>query len=292
MAVEVYSLPASTTLLNEINEIAPDRDKRQDGTIGDTAHERAVSDHNLDETGNTGKAHDDDRVNEVHARDVDSRGPWPHGWSMWRIVLFLVARCVAGTERRFRYIIFDGWIWEASNGWRKRAHTGADKHRTHAHFSFTYGSGPAPGNPEQVKTPYGLAAAYRKELSAPPALEDELPTSEDLIKDVRNAPKFLSDTTMIDTGKWTLKVFEPVLNQILAMLAGEAAETPPTVGQIAAAVLGALADLPSAADKARLLQQLLGADAAEVGRILAGQAPSPAKVASTLGKAPGQLPAS
>jgi len=167
---EVLSLPASTSLLSEFNTLAPGRRKTQDGTKGDTAHAQRVSDHNLDETGNTGSHSDTDNVNEVHARDVDSRGPWPTGWSMMRIVLLVVARCVSGAETRLLYIIFDGWIWEASNGWRKRRYDGADQHHEHAHFSFRYGSGSGPANPENITAPWGILAARQAELEADMAL--------------------------------------------------------------------------------------------------------------------------
>jgi hypothetical protein len=155
------NIPASTTLLGEFNAIAPSRDKSSDGTIGDGEHAQNVSDHNPDETGNVGSQSDPDSINEVHARDVDASGPWPAGWSMERIVQLVLARCRSGAEKRLRYIIFNRRIWSASNGWVQQSYTGVNPHDKHAHFSFRYGSGEAPANPEQIKTPYGILAAVR-----------------------------------------------------------------------------------------------------------------------------------
>jgi hypothetical protein len=120
----------------EFDRIAPGRDKASDGSIGDTAHQHEVSDHNPDETGSV-PVRDADRVNEVHAIDVDD-DLRVAGLSMEKVVQFLLGRCRAGTEKRLRYIIYNRRIWEASNGWKQRAYTGASPHTEHAHFSASY----------------------------------------------------------------------------------------------------------------------------------------------------------
>ena len=81
--------------------------------------------------------HDADRVNEVHAVDVDD-DLRAEGLSMEAAVQFLLGRCRSGAENRLRYIIYERRIWEASNGWRQRAYTGASPHTEHAHFSASY----------------------------------------------------------------------------------------------------------------------------------------------------------
>ncbi len=162
-SVAINSLPASTSLLAEINAIAPGRDKASDGTIGDAAHRDSVSDHNPDETGNTGGVEDADSIDEVHARDVDRSGPWPPGWSMERIVQIILARCRSGAERRLRYIIYNRRIWRASNDWRQEEYSGSNPHTEHAHFSVVYGSGSGSSNPENITSPWGILAAYEQE---------------------------------------------------------------------------------------------------------------------------------
>lgn len=123
-------------LFAEFDQIAPDRDHASDGSIGDTAHQNEVSDHNPDETGSV-PIHDADHINEVHAIDVDNNLNVP-GLSMEDVVQFLLARCRNGGETRLRYIIYNRRIWEADNGWRQRAYTGASAHTEHAHFSASY----------------------------------------------------------------------------------------------------------------------------------------------------------
>lgn len=160
----VNRLPASQSLRDEFQALAPKKETAQNGAVGDLAHQKkGTSDHLPDETTPALKGKDSDGINEVHAADEDSRGVWPKGWSMQRCVDIILGRCRSGAEKRLRYIIFNGWIYEASNGWRKRKYTGEDQHTTHAHFSFVYGSGSGQSNYENVKTPWGLLAAYRAE---------------------------------------------------------------------------------------------------------------------------------
>jgi hypothetical protein len=125
-------------LFVEFDRIAPHRDHASDGSIGDTAHQEEVSDHNDDEIGKV-PIHDADHIHEVHAIDVDDDLHEP-GLSMENVVQFLLGRCRSGAEKRLRYIIYNRRIWEASNGWRERPYTGASPHTEHAHFSASYDS--------------------------------------------------------------------------------------------------------------------------------------------------------
>jgi hypothetical protein len=129
-------IAAGKSLLAAFDELAPERDHASDGTIGDTAHQHEVSDHNPDETGSV-PIHDADHINEVHAVDVDTdlRAP---GLSMEQVVQFMLVRCRSGAEKRLRYVIYNHRIWEADNGWKQRAYTGPSPHTEHAHFSFSY----------------------------------------------------------------------------------------------------------------------------------------------------------
>lgn len=138
MPADWHLVPCLAKLRDEFNAIAPGRDKTSDGTIGDTAHQQSVSDHNPDETGAV-PIRDADSSNEVHGLDVDVDLRTP-GLTMEKIVQFTRARCLAGTEKRLRYIIFDRRIWSASNGWREEPYRGANPHDHHAHFSASYDS--------------------------------------------------------------------------------------------------------------------------------------------------------
>jgi hypothetical protein len=172
---DVLSLPVSTSLLNEVNAVGdPKRNKAQDGTIGDKAHEERVSDHNRDETGNTGSSSDADKINEVHARDVDSRGPWLIKGGAERIVQLIIAnvRAMGYTKRRVKYVISNRriWVWRKVNGsWQfiQEAYSGSDPHVLHFHVSFEYGSGSGASNPENNTSPWGILAAYKAEEDLP-----------------------------------------------------------------------------------------------------------------------------
>jgi len=132
-------VPCLVKLRSEFNAIAPERDKSSDGSVGDAAHQDSQSDHNPDETGNV-PIRDADKVNEVHALDVDVDLRVP-GLNMENVVQFLLARCRSGAENRLRYIIYNRRIWSASSEWRQQTYTGRNAHDHHAHFSASYASG-------------------------------------------------------------------------------------------------------------------------------------------------------
>src|SRR3954471_6885571 len=123
-------------LFAEFDRIAPARDHASDGSIGDTAHQNEVSDHNPDETGSV-PIHDAEQINEVHAIDVDNNLN-ESDLSMEKVVQFLLARCRSGAEKRLRYMIYNRRIWAASSGWVQKTYTGASPHTEHAHFSASY----------------------------------------------------------------------------------------------------------------------------------------------------------
>jgi hypothetical protein len=131
-------IPCLKALFAEFDRIAPGRDRASDGSIGDAAHRRTVSDHNPDETGSV-PIHDADHVNEVHAIDVDNNLR-ESDLTMEKVVQFLLGRCRSGAERRLRYIIYNRRIWSASSGWVQKRYTGASAHTEHAHFSASYTS--------------------------------------------------------------------------------------------------------------------------------------------------------
>ncbi|MCY1141388.1 hypothetical protein OWR29_25600 [Actinoplanes sp. Pm04-4] len=131
-------VPCLVKLRSDFNAIAPNRDRSSDGSVGDLAHQNSQSDHNPDETGNV-PIRDPDKVNEVHAIDVDVDLRVP-GLSMENVVQFLLTRCRSGAEKRLRYIIYNRRIWQASNGWRQKPYTGPNAHDHHGHFSASYES--------------------------------------------------------------------------------------------------------------------------------------------------------
>lgn len=130
-------IPSLIKLRSEFNAVAPGRDRASDGSVGDAAHAGTSSDHNPDETGHVPIV-DSDKLNEVHAIDVDDSGPWPAGFSMEVAVQYLLRECRAERELRLRYIIYNRRIWRASNGWAQETYNGPNPHTEHAHFSGSY----------------------------------------------------------------------------------------------------------------------------------------------------------
>lgn len=167
---------ASNSLVAEINWLAPNRDKASDGTIGDAAHKASSSDHNVDDGPDQGTtpSEDADSIPETHARDVDSSGPWPPGWSMERIVQIILGLARRNLVPGLQNVIYRRRIWSRSWGWTERDYTGSNPHDKHAHFGFRYGSGDGASNPENFTGPWGIKAARLKEL------EEDMPSMQEL----------------------------------------------------------------------------------------------------------------
>lgn len=129
-------VPNLDDLRDQLNEIAPDRDKSSDGSIGDTSHAAGRSSHNPDKTGNP-EHRDGDAQNEVRARDFDKDLRRP-GLTMAMVVHHLVLGARSGRFWWLRYIIFDGVIYHKSNGFQARTYAGQNKHREHAHVNSDF----------------------------------------------------------------------------------------------------------------------------------------------------------
>ncbi|HET6533068.1 MAG TPA: hypothetical protein VFH03_20965, partial [Actinoplanes sp.] len=151
-------VPCLVALRNEMNRLAPNRDKASDGSIGDSAHSQSSSDHNPDETGRT-PYEDADSRNEVHAIDVDKDLRKP-GWSMQKCVEIIVVRHRTGRDNRLQNVIYNRRIWSRSWGWTARAYTGSNPHNQHAHFSARYTTAQ-----ENDTRPWGLLEAEDDDMA-------------------------------------------------------------------------------------------------------------------------------
>jgi hypothetical protein len=129
-------VPCLVTLRNEFNQLSPSRDKASDGAVGDPRHAATASDHNPDETGST-PTKDADKVNEVHAIDVD-KDLRKAGWDMPRALKVIITRHRTGEDDRLQNVIYNRTIWSRSWGWTARAYNGSNPHDKHAHFSARY----------------------------------------------------------------------------------------------------------------------------------------------------------
>ena len=116
---------AAAQLRLQVDDCFSDRDRRSDGTTGDSKHALRKSDHNPDEQGWV-RAWDCDR--DLHKSGKPDLMP--------DLVDQIRLLCKSGVEKRISYIIFDGKIYSSILNWKPRKYTGANKHTAHAHFSF------------------------------------------------------------------------------------------------------------------------------------------------------------
>lgn len=154
----------------EFNAISPHREKGADGWIGDTAHQKSLSDHNPDVLG------------RVLAIDIDSTGPWPGGFDHY--VQHVVARQKTGADSRLEYVIWNRRIASRNSRWQWQTYTGTtDPHTNHAHFSARHDhTGNTSGN--------SWALADQQ--------EDDMPTAAEIATAVWAAE--LGRTNRVSTG--------------------------------------------------------------------------------------------
>lgn len=115
-----------TTLLRQINNKYPYRDKASDGGLGDPAHQARLSDHNPDAQG-IYHAYDFDH-------DPDSNGL--DGYTLKR-------ELIASWDSRIKYIIFQRRIWYGGTR-REFYYDGPNAHNLHLHLSVVSGVGDDP----------------------------------------------------------------------------------------------------------------------------------------------------
>ena len=120
-----YLAPSLRALFAEVNGIAPRRDKRSDGTVGDQAHRSRRSDHNPDPSAG----------GVVRAADLtnDPAGGLDCNW--------LAGKIQAARDPRVAYVIWNRRIMNgagAQSPWRWRRYTGPSPHDHHLHVSIKH----------------------------------------------------------------------------------------------------------------------------------------------------------
>jgi hypothetical protein len=115
---------AAEQLRSEINTKYPNRDKRSDGWIGDTAHNARKSDHNPDKQG------------WVRAIDIDSdliKGSSKESWLLAEQIKTIALK----GDKRISYVIHQHRIASSKEKWAWRVYKGPNPHVSHIHISFT-----------------------------------------------------------------------------------------------------------------------------------------------------------
>lgn len=113
---------AGVQLREQVDDSFPDRSRRADGSIGDSAHKARKSDHNPDVHG------------WVRAIDIDA-----HLRSTPSAPFELAdqLRILARRDKRIKYVIFSGKIASRRSLWRFVPYRGLNPHNEHIHVSFT-----------------------------------------------------------------------------------------------------------------------------------------------------------
>jgi hypothetical protein len=114
-------------MVDQVNDLAPNRSTRSDGWIGDPDHQARDSDHNPWLTWRG--------VGIVTAQDI-THDP-DHGLDAHALADRLVALAASGKETRLKYAISRRRIASAKTRWRWTPFGGENPHEAHAHFSVS-----------------------------------------------------------------------------------------------------------------------------------------------------------
>jgi hypothetical protein len=156
-------------LLDEVNELAPKRNKASDGSIGDAAHVTRASDHNP-------WVRDGDK-GVVTARDIthDPR----NGCDAGKLAEHFRRMGKAG-DPRVKYVIWNRQIASFVDNWRWRAYGGPNPHTQHVHLSVQSAK-----SAYDSTRPWGLIPEPKREPAekpkpAPVKEDDDMATDEKL----------------------------------------------------------------------------------------------------------------
>jgi hypothetical protein len=117
---------AGQQLREQFDDSFPDRDRSSDGWIADARHlARGASDHIPDA-----------QTGYVRAVDLDRDVSGKAKPDLMPDIADQLRR-LAKTDKRIKYIIFEGKIASVKGAWRWRTYTGINKHRHHLHCSFS-----------------------------------------------------------------------------------------------------------------------------------------------------------
>lgn len=103
-------------LLAQLNQLAPNRDKSSDGSIGDAAHASRDSDHN-----------------PWYGPGIVTARDFTHDPADGLDCQWLADTLVRSGDPRIKYIIWNRRIWQSNTGWKP--YNGPNPHTKHLHLS-------------------------------------------------------------------------------------------------------------------------------------------------------------
>lgn len=109
--------PSLKALIDEADRLWPDRDRRSDGSIGDTSHAARTSDHNPYD-------------GWVHAIDLDEN------LTPTLDLAGFAEHLRTSRDPRVRYVIYEGRIFKSYSGWVWQPYSGSNAHTQHLHVSI------------------------------------------------------------------------------------------------------------------------------------------------------------
>lgn len=122
---------------DKVNRRWQNRDKKSDGTIGDTAHQSRTSGHNPDDTPGSEPSWDgdSDTLQEVRAWDMDKDLGEP-GTTAQMLVDHLIK--LPGLSKIIRYIIFNRKMYHSRDNFAPTPYEGDNPHTEHVHFESAW----------------------------------------------------------------------------------------------------------------------------------------------------------
>lgn len=189
--------PCLALLLDEIEERAPGRNKRSDGTIGDRAHQSRESDHNPNSNGDVTALDITDDEGDLEADVVYDRDDFDPD------VFF--DQLIARRDPRVKYLISDGRICASYHrdhrpAWTWGVYRGSNPHRQHGHLSV-----PA-HQVDTLTTWFPDHTPTPTRPAEPPAEEDDMADTAyvELIRaEYRTSRGRNYDPAVLDPGGWT-----------------------------------------------------------------------------------------
>lgn len=186
---------------NEIDQLAPSRSTRSDGTIGDADHAESASDHNPNASG------------VVCARD------FTHDPASGADMHAISRRIVKTLAPALKYVIFNRQIWSRSRaveGWRR--YTGSNAHTRHMHVSVGRGPDGQSTGPYDDTSGWGIADLTEEDTMIIGLRKGDSGSGDKLLRERIKALQALLELARFELGDVDGEYGPKTARAVLAML--------------------------------------------------------------------------